>query len=289
MKYFYVFLIPMLMMVAVSCKKDAEEDEDEMEEEVLTTSAEDQALAQNMFDDLGSQTEGSSESAEQEDSTWSNCATITVEAQGSPWPYKITVDFGDENCTGRDGKERRGKLIYTITDWYRNTGSVIEVTPENYHVNDHLVEGKRTSSNLGANAEGQIEFEIKVVDGKVTTPEGDIILWESTRTRTWVEGQETNFFTLDSNNMWMGWDGITDDVYEITGTGKGTTRSNIDYDVEITTPLRVQLDCRWVTKGVITLTPDGYEGRSLDYGEGDCDNKATVSIGEEEKEITLRG
>ncbi|MDC1211901.1 hypothetical protein N8Z73_00325 [bacterium] len=286
MKKFSLIALAAIALCVTSCKKETEDD---MEEDVVTTSSEDQALAQGMFDDLGTQSEGSSESAESEDSTWTSCATITVVELGSPWPYEITVDFGAVNCKGQDGKERRGKVIYTITDWFRNTGSVIEVTTEDYFVNDYQIEGTRSSSNLGPNAKGQMEFGISVVDGKVTTPDGDIILWESERTRTWVEGQETNFFTLDSNNMWMGWDGITDDVYEIRGSGNGTSRNNIDYTVDITTPLRVQLDCRWITEGVISLKPDGYDARSLDYGAGDCDNKATVAIGENEKEISLRG
>jgi len=92
-----------------------------------------------------------------------------------------------------------------------------------------------------------------------------------------------------SENVRFFRDGITDDVYEITGDGNGTTRNDIDYTLEISTPLRVQLDCRWITEGIITLTPEGYQDRVLDYGDGECDNKARVTIGEYDETITLRG
>lgn len=152
-----------------------------------------------------------------------------------------------------------------------------------------MIEGTRTSTNNGKNSQGQTNFTVKVENGVVTTPDGEIITWESDRLRTWVEGENTGFFTLDNNNQFMGWDGITDDVYEITGDGNGTTRNDIDYTVEISTPLRVQLDCRWITEGIITLTPEGYQDRVLDYGDGECDNKARVTIGEYDETITLRG
>lgn len=285
MKYLTLLSALVLTVGLTSCNRNNDDDPEDKE----TIATEDQAIAQSMFDDLGTQTEGSAESAEQEDSTWTSCATITVDTLGSPWPYQITVDFGEENCVGRDGRERRGKIIYTITDWYRNEGSTITVTPQDYFVNDYKVEGVRTSSNEGQNGSGQTFFTVTVEDGKVTTPEGDIITWESQRTRTWVEGEDTGFFTLDENNQWMGWDGITDDVYEISGSGNGTSRNGIDYTIDITTPLRVQLDCRWITEGIITLSPDGFDDRVLDYGSGECDNKADVTIGEFETEITLRG
>ncbi|MDC1202568.1 hypothetical protein N8004_01175 [Salibacteraceae bacterium] len=282
MKNLPYFLLATLILSLSSCKKDTDDDLD-------TASSEDQAFAQSMFDDLGSQSESSSESAESEDSTYTSCATITVDTLGSPWPFEITVDFGEENCTGQDGRERRGKLVYTITDWFRNVGSTITLTPVDYYVDDNLVEGTRTSSNLGENSSGQLHYEVKVEDGKVTNPDGETILWESTRTRTWVEGQETGFFTSDGNGGWLGWDGITDDVYEITGNGSGTSRAGLDFDLNITNPLRVQLDCKWITEGTIILTPAGFNDRSIDYGTGECDNKATVTINDNETEIKLRG
>lgn len=66
MKKFSLLLLAAITLSVSSCKRETEDD---TEEEVVTTSSEDQSLAQSMFDDLGTQSEGSSESAESEDST----------------------------------------------------------------------------------------------------------------------------------------------------------------------------------------------------------------------------
>lgn len=260
--------------------------ENDKEDEVLTETAEDQAMAEALWDDVGEQVDGSAEVVEEGEDEWEACAVITLDSAGNPFPLNVTVDFGD-GCTGRDGRVRKGKLKYELTGWMRLAGSSLSVTPEDYFVEDHAIEGTRNNTNLGENSEGQLQYEILVKDAMVTDPDGNSVSWNSTRTRTWVEGRETGFFTLDSNGMWMGWDGIIDDVYEITGTADAINRNGTAYDVEITEPLRVQLDCRWITRGSISLTPEGFAARVLDYGDGDCGNKATLTTRNSEREITL--
>jgi len=53
--------------------------------------------------------------------------------------------------------------------------------------------------------------------------------------------------------------------------------------------LKVQLDCIWITEGVLSLKPEDYDARTLDYGNGICDNKATLSTNRRDTESTLRG
>lgn len=271
----------MALFVLASCNKQNKEDD-----ETLEITAEDQAMAEGAWDDVGEQSEGSSESAEAGENEWDACAVITVDSVGTPFPLAVTVDFG-EGCTGRDGRVRRGKLRYTLTGWMRNEGSSLTITPEGYFVDDYQVEGTRSNTNLGLNGEGNMEYEVVVKNAVVTDPDGRQVTWNSTRKRTWVEGRNTGFFTPNGNGGFLRWEGITDDVYEITGTANGTNRNGIAYDVEITSPLRVQLDCRWITRGTIELRPEGVEARVFDYGEGECDNKATLTTSRKEREITL--
>ena len=107
--------------------------------------------------------------------------------------------------------------------------------------------------------------------------------------RTWIEGEETGFFTSNGSGGFLGWDGITDDVYEITGSANDVIRSGNTFDIDITSALRVQLDCIWITEGVLSLKPEDYDARTLDYGDGTCDNKALLSTNRKDVEITLRG
>jgi len=46
--------------------------------------------------------------------------------------------------------------------------------------------------------------------------------------------------------------------------------------------------CAFIVSGVVRIEREGAEPFELDYGTGECDNKAVVTRGEESKEIQLR-
>jgi hypothetical protein len=290
MKTSYPFLLAIGLLVATTaCNRDDEpviSEEEEKETTVLQDISTDQALARTLFNDMGNQVDGSTYNAEAGDSVWNSCAELTIDTLGDPFPLEVTLDFGTEGCTGRDGKVRKGKLIYNLSAPYRETGSITTTTPDEYYVNDWNLLGTRTAENLGANSAGELQYAIEIKNGTAIAPNGDAIKWQSTRTRTWVEGQETGFFTIE-NGSFLGWDGITDDVYELTGTGIGVTREGYTFDVEIDTPLRIQLDCAYITEGVVIIRPENYGERTLDYGDGTCDDIAILQTPLGIREIKL--
>ena len=265
MKRALFLLIPALFLslivVISSCKRDRSSDN--------YRSAIDNATAENMFNDVFKQATDGVIAAEDSvdgravNSMLSTCATITI----SPFdfvtfPKTITVDFGTSNCLGNDGRYRRGKVVMSTTGWYRDSGTVITVTPDNYYVNDNLVQGNKTLTNNGHNTSGNLTYTLQV-NGTVTTSEG-IIYWNSTRQHEWIEGENTVL------NPW-------DDVYLITGSADGTNVQGEDFDVVINTPLRVQVGCRWITAGSMTLTSGDFT-ISVDYGNGTCDANAVVTV-----------
>lgn len=103
-------------LIIWSCGKRQEENE------AFTSSAEDQAMAEGLWDYIGEQADGSTETVEEGESSWNNCATLTIDTAGNPFPLSVTVDFGD-GCEGRDGRIRKGRLHYTLTNWMRFEGS----------------------------------------------------------------------------------------------------------------------------------------------------------------------
>lgn len=272
-----------------------------------TTSAEDDAVAQNMFDDVFKVVDESAKEDGVElgktgvpiDYTFNHtCVNITldppfdtiIQGYGS-WPVTLTVDFGT-SCVGHDNKTRRGKVIATFTGKYRDEGTTITITTENYYVDDYKVEGTKILENKGRNAAGNLYYTIDV-DGVVTTPEGDVISWKSNREREWIEGEETTWFSpqIDANgdtikfaNGWpkpMLFDGILDDAYSITGDGSGINRNGRNFTVTITKALRVEF-CGWipeVTEGTVELQPEDLKKRIVDFGSGDCDREYSVTIG----------
>jgi len=178
-------------------------------------------------------------------------------------PKTVLIDFGNDECIGNDGRIRKGKLNITYTGRYREEGTVITITPENYTVNGNLVQGQKTITNLGLNSNGQLHFAI-AVNGSVTAPGAWTISWMANRTRTWVEGQSTTI--------------LSDDVYEITGSCSGVNRNGVSYTSSITQALRAKLNCAWLVSGSITLQPQDHETRYIDFGNGACDSRFTVTV-----------
>lgn len=280
MKLFISISLFGLIVSVNSCKK-AELNKD-------TSSAQDNAYAQSAWDDVTKQCETAAETAE--DSMYINltsCPTITLDNDPGVFPVTITVDFGTEDCTGTDGRRRRGKLIFSSTGRYREAGTQFTITPSDYYVNDYKVEGSRVVENLGEGSDSILRFKA-TTDGTITTPEGEVIAWNSEITRSWTEGRETGFFTKDSADKFMGLAGILDDVYELTGTAEGTDRDGQAYTMIITEPLVIRLDCRWITQGIFELQPENIALRTFNYGDGVCDNQALLTIRNKEYIITLR-
>lgn len=253
-----------------------------------TTSSEDNNLAEVGFSDLQKVVEDAvKENDLEEQKSLSgfkqmySCASVTITPTDTTFPKTITIDFGSTNCTGSDGRERKGSITAVITDYYRNPGSTITITPSNYHVNDYKVEGTKVVENIGRNADNNLSFDIDVQNGKITSPDGDVITWDSQRTREWVVGESTTWIS-------HGLSGVLDDEYLITGSASGTDRNGRSYAATITKALRVELDCRWITEGTFELQPEDLKLRTIDFGNGDCDNQATVDINNRSYTIFMR-
>ena len=194
----------------------------------------------------------------------SPCAGISINTISSP--HELIIDFGATNCLCLDGKYRRGKIRVSYTGLYRDSGSSHTIGFENYYVNNYKVEGMQTVVNKGHNAAGNLIFTVNV-SSAITDTAGNTLTYTSDRTREWVAGENTGDLS--------GWH---DDVYSITGTASGTSFNGTAYTAKITSPLIVALNCRWIEAGKIDFTPNSKLTRTIDFGNGDCDNKAVVSI-----------
>ena len=150
------------------------------------------------------------------------------------------------------------------------------MTYDNFSVNDFLIEGTKTVTNEGRDADENMYFSIVLSEGKVTTPEGKEITRNFTRTRTWIEGDLTPRFRWD-------------DIYLIDGEATGVNRFGNSYTRTIVDPLVVKTACIWITSGMVEINVFGKSEKVLDYGDGECDNKATISVDGDTKEITLKG
>lgn len=198
------------------------------------------------------------------------CATVTHDTA----TRTVIIDFGTTNCTGADGRDRRGQIIVHYTGRYKDSGSVHTVTYNNYYVDDNQRTGSRTVTNMGTNASGQIYYTIHVHDSLILNNGKGVISWESQRTRTWIQGY---------NTFLRG-----DDVYEIAGSATITRANGNTGTINITSPLQVAVGCRWIQAGIVVITPANGGQRTIDYGTGTCDNKAELTVNGNTRTITLR-
>lgn len=254
-----------------SCKKESTDTD--------LTPASNQAIADESYNDVNNiadeaATTGSvSYKTDDANSLLSGCATVTRDTINMP--HVTTIDFGT-GCTGADGKLRTGRIIVTHDGPYRNPGTTITITFDNYFVNGNQVTGTKTVHNDGVNSDGHLSYSI-TVSGQVILANGNgTITWSSNRTRVWIAGESTA--------------GRDDDQYAITGSASGTGSNGNTFTATITSALVRNLapGCRrHFVQGTVDIQRTGRPGRTINYGTGACDDVAIVTINGVSHTITL--
>ena len=197
------------------------------------------------------------------------------------------MDFGS-GCTGRDGRFRSGKIITTYTNRLFVPGAKATTTFDNYMVDSVKIQGTLVITNQGEQISAapnlciRHKWKVEVQNAKLIKPNGNYTEWNSTKTITQVEGMCTPFIHID-------------DIYKIEGGAHGKAKRGdllIAWNSEITDPLIKKFSCRWLVKGIIriarlNLTTNSPWVAAINYGNGECDNKAMVSINGVIHNITL--
>lgn len=213
--------------------------------------------------DVGLSSKGSTSSSV------ANCVTRTVETTANS--KTVTLDFGEDGCETKRGKILKGKLIiaYVKTD----LGYSKTVSFDGFSVNDNTVEGGMSVERLKENANGNKQSTI-TVDIKITMTTGVEISRKGEKVREMIEGGDTKE--------------RGDDVFSISGNWESVNRDGVVKKVVITTNLIRKFACKFIVSGVVELSKDDKQ-YTLDFGDGECDNKAILTDAEENsREISLR-
>lgn len=192
-----------------------------------------------------------------------DCPVVTRDSLSTP--KKTIIDFGT-GCTGPNGVVRKGKIIITYTGRYRDAGTIVHIISENYYVNENKLDIDRTVKNQGVNDFGHFVFYIHSIR-KVTFPDGTFSSSDVNKIRTWVEGYNT---PRD----------FSDDIYKVMVDGTHTSKNEIIYDISTIKALIRNVSCHQYTSGILKIVRQGQiDGHAiLNYGDGDCDNEATVTF-----------
>ena len=245
----------------------------------IQTSAQDVVQIESIFTDIDNLVAEASEkgtstarlSSSDPASTFilSACATITNDTVSGI----LTIDFGT-GCTGPHGRTRSGIIQMTYSGGrYFTPGSMRSITFINYYVDGRHIEGTRSTVNNGFNTAGNMNWTITASNMKVTMPNGDWHSWNDQRTREMTAGF--------GDSLWV------NDVYLINGTGTSTNSNGGSAATTLTNLVRAN-SCHWIISGTIENIPSNRPARLLDFGNGNCDDLATVTVNGNTHTIHLR-
>lgn len=210
--------------------------------------------------------------------------TVTHLSTTSIFPVQIIMDFGT-GCTGRDGRIRSGKIIAEYTNRLMVPGAKATTTFENYTVDSIEVAGTQiitNQSDIVSTTCMTHKWKVAVENAKLIKPNGNYVEWNSTKSIVQLEGMCTPYVPLD-------------DIYKIEGSSNAKAKRGnllIAWTSETADPLVKKFSCRWLVKGVTKITRQNLATNSpwvatINYGNGDCDNKALATINGVPHIITL--
>ncbi len=266
-----------VLMVSFSCKRDPAS-----LEQSSVNLADDEAVSEAVFEDIFNSVDNATilldDAMKNGDSkslylSGDSCPSVTVTHPATGiWPKTVTIDYGT-GCTGFYDNTRSGKIIIEVTGPRKIAGSKRTVTFDNYYFNGIKVEGTKVYENLGPNENQNFVIAVTLTGGKLTLPDGKTIERDAQHQREWIAG-------FNTRNLW-------DDECLITGSASGKNADGVAYTRTITTALHWKRVCQFIVSGVVEIAREGSEPFTLDYGNGECDNKAVVTRGDESKEIQL--
>lgn len=198
-----------------------------------------------------------------------SCATRTIVVEGNS--RNVTIDFG-EGCEGPQGRVLQGK-IHIDMEFFPGEERVTSLqTFEDFYVDSRKITGAVTRSRSRATEESgrtqQIERDVNIL-----FEDGSLIEIDGQRSRTQIEGMDTIAW---GDNVWM-----------VEGNWTVRRDGALKRSFETLETLRREAACRFYVSG--RIEHQGNRGTvQIDFGDGQCDDLATMTIGENTFEIHLR-
>lgn len=196
---------------------------------------------------------------------------VTVETTDGTYPKTITLDYGD-GTELMNGTVISGSIVIVVSAPPRTDGASRVATFNDFYVDGVNITGTKTIT-FTLNEEDGITFTC-VGDITVTFDDGTSIERDAEKKREFVEGFET---PLDHS----------DDVMHITGFVSSVSSEGYSFSRTIIEPLVRLGDCRHIVSGTVLMEKNDETFAELDYGDGTCDDIATIIKDGEERQITL--
>jgi hypothetical protein len=207
------------------------------------------------------------------------CIKIIVDQpSANGYPKTVTIDFGNSACPTAGRHMRKGKITTVYSNRLDIAGATATTTFENYYLDSVKIEGTHTVTNQHTITAKK--YNVKITNGKATQPNGDYVKYVKDRSYAQTQGVSTMT--------------PADDVFEITGTASGEFKMGGDaaktWSSTINEPLVRKFTCPWFVMGKVTILRTSGQMAIIDYAptnNGECDNKASVTINGETKIINI--
>jgi len=200
----------------------------------------------------------SEEGAGRNVSLFSDCVIITISTQSGV--TFVTLDFGF-GCQLHNGAIVSGILNLTYGPVIAGTRTITFLF-DNFTYNNKGIAGGGTVYRQRNNANGNPQSTVNK-DLEITFVNGVIADVTGTRVAEWIEGA--------GSGTW------TDNVFLITGDRDIDFSSGFSHYAIVTEALRREATCAYFVSGTVAITRNNHSG-TLDFGEGDCDNIATLTV-----------
>ncbi len=265
-KVLSILIIASSLVFVYSCKKNTKEVDTETQSVVDNSICEQEFMQiQPTTNNLAIKTKGTS--AQRLEGVTGGCDSLTYLSGDTTYvslsnPPTYKFDYGACSLANVDGVIRTGTVTIRFLGRPRNVGSKTIIKLLNYKVNGSITYScdsivVTTLSNSIATK----SWNVKIVNG-VCTGSGWNIKYASDKT-----------ITLSTNSTMA----LLDDVTTVTGIANGTNRDGKDFDVVINSITKPS-NCKHITSGTVDVTPKDLAKRTVDFGNGACDDDATFTV-----------
>lgn len=200
------------------------------------------------------------------------CPTITTTLT-TQFPIIITCDWGT-GCKGADEIMRSGKVKVSLTGLMNVVNSVATFSFVDFVNDGNKITGTHRITYKGLNAGNNWPRYEVFTEARIEFPDKKFITYRANYIRLQSEGSATPLI-------------LADDVWRIEGSSSGVSREGIAWTASYPSALVKKNSCKWFSSGSVLVTPTGGVPCTINFGDGTCDNKATLKIGDVTTNIEL--
>lgn len=176
-------------------------------------------------------------------------------------PVTFEIDYGTTTgCLAFDSLSTKyGKIRITTAKRWSAYNNPVTIDLLNYKINTVNYSAQIIITRLDS-----VTVTTQINNGHCTNGTWNID-YTGTKTIKQIAGYSTK------NNE-------ADDVISITGSSSGKNREGRNFTTNITSALIKKSTCKWMSSGTVDVTPDGFKTRTVDFGNGSCDDDATFTV-----------